>query len=78
MRQRFSKRSRRQGESSVADLQAQPFLEPARQALGQFPEIGWFADRPENATAAELAAMKNFVIGQCRDFRDGRLCARAI
>jgi len=41
-------------------------------------EIGWFADRPENATAAELAAMKNFVIGQCRDFRDGRLCARGI
>ncbi len=36
-------------------------------------EIGWFADRPENATPAELAAMKDFVIGQCRDFQNGRL-----
>jgi Ser/Thr protein kinase RdoA (MazF antagonist) len=36
-------------------------------------EIGWFADRPENATPAELAALKNFVIAQCRDFQDGRL-----
>jgi Ser/Thr protein kinase RdoA (MazF antagonist) len=33
-------------------------------------EIGWFADRPENATPAELAAMKDFVIGQCRSFLD--------
>jgi Ser/Thr protein kinase RdoA (MazF antagonist) len=31
-------------------------------------EIGWFADRPENATPAELTAMKDFVITQCRDF----------
>jgi len=37
-------------------------------------EIGWFADRPENATPAELKAMKDFVIARCRDFRDGRLC----
>ena len=36
-------------------------------------EIGWFADRPENATPAELKAMKGFVIAQCRDFHDGRL-----
>jgi len=36
-------------------------------------EIGWFADRPENATPAELTAMKDSVIAQCRDFRDGRL-----
>jgi Ser/Thr protein kinase RdoA (MazF antagonist) len=36
-------------------------------------EIGWFADRPENATPEQLAAMKDFVIGQCRDFHDGRL-----
>jgi len=36
-------------------------------------EIGWFADRPENATPAELTAMKDFVIAQCRDFHDGRL-----
>jgi Ser/Thr protein kinase RdoA (MazF antagonist) len=36
-------------------------------------EIGWFADRPENATPAELTAMKDFVIAQCRDFLDGRL-----
>lgn len=38
-------------------------------------EIGWFADRPENATPAELSAMKDFVIAQCRDFLDGRLSA---
>lgn len=31
-------------------------------------EIGWFADRPENATPAQLTAMKDFVIAQCRDF----------
>jgi len=36
-------------------------------------EIGWFADRPENATPVELAAMKDFVVGQCRSFLDGRL-----
>jgi Ser/Thr protein kinase RdoA (MazF antagonist) len=36
-------------------------------------EIGWFADRPENATPAELTATKDFVIAQCRDFHDGRL-----
>jgi Ser/Thr protein kinase RdoA (MazF antagonist) len=36
-------------------------------------EIGWFADRPENATPAQLRAMKDFVIAQCRDFQDGRL-----
>lgn len=36
-------------------------------------EIGWFADRPENATPAELTAMKSFVIGQCRSFLDERL-----
>jgi len=36
-------------------------------------EIGWLADRPENATPAELTAMKDFVIAQCRDFHDGRL-----
>jgi Ser/Thr protein kinase RdoA (MazF antagonist) len=36
-------------------------------------EIGWFADRPENATPAQLTAMKDFVIAQCRDFRAGRL-----
>jgi Ser/Thr protein kinase RdoA (MazF antagonist) len=36
-------------------------------------EIGWFADRPENATPAELTAMKEFVIAQCQDFHDGRL-----
>jgi hypothetical protein len=36
-------------------------------------EIGWFADRPENATPAELTAMKDFVIAQCQDFQDGRL-----
>ena len=36
-------------------------------------EIGWFADRPENATPAELTAMKEFVIAQCRDFHAGRL-----
>lgn len=36
-------------------------------------EIGWFADRPENATPAELTAMKDFVIAQCRDFHDGHL-----
>jgi Ser/Thr protein kinase RdoA (MazF antagonist) len=36
-------------------------------------EIGWFADRPENATPAQLTAMKDFVIAQCRDFHDGRL-----
>jgi Ser/Thr protein kinase RdoA (MazF antagonist) len=36
-------------------------------------EIGWFADRPENATPAELTALKDFVIAQCRDFQDGRL-----
>jgi len=36
-------------------------------------EIGWLADRPENATPAELTAMKDFVIAQCRDFQDGRL-----
>jgi Ser/Thr protein kinase RdoA (MazF antagonist) len=36
-------------------------------------EIGWFADRPENATPAELTAMKDFVIAQCRDFQAGRL-----
>jgi Ser/Thr protein kinase RdoA (MazF antagonist) len=38
-------------------------------------EIGWFADRPENATPAQLTAMKDFVIQQCRDFHDGRLSA---
>jgi Ser/Thr protein kinase RdoA (MazF antagonist) len=38
-------------------------------------EIGWFADRPENATPAELRAMKDFVLAQCRDFHDGRLSA---
>ncbi|HEY6922567.1 MAG TPA: phosphotransferase [Steroidobacteraceae bacterium] len=36
-------------------------------------EIGWFADRPENATAAELTIMKDFVIAQCLDLQDGRL-----
>ena len=36
-------------------------------------EIGWFADRPENATPAQLTAMKDFVIAQCLDFRAGRL-----
>lgn len=36
-------------------------------------EIGWLADRPENATPAQLTAMKDFVIAQCRDFHDGRL-----
>jgi len=36
-------------------------------------EMGWFAERPENATPAELTAMKDFVVAQCRDFRDGCL-----
>ncbi len=36
-------------------------------------EIGWFADRPENATPEELTAMKDFVIAQCRDIHEGRL-----
>jgi Ser/Thr protein kinase RdoA (MazF antagonist) len=36
-------------------------------------EIGWFADRPENATPAQHTAMKDLVIAQCRDFHDGRL-----
>lgn len=36
-------------------------------------EMGWFADRPENATPAELTAMKDFVLAQCRDFHAGRL-----
>jgi Ser/Thr protein kinase RdoA (MazF antagonist) len=36
-------------------------------------ELGWFADRPENATPAQLTAMKDFVIAQCLDFRAGRL-----
>jgi len=36
-------------------------------------ELGWFADRPENATPAQHRAMKDFVIAQCRDFHDGRL-----
>jgi len=40
-------------------------------------EIGWFADRPENATPAELTAMKDFVIAQCQDFKDGRLSVPA-
>jgi len=40
-------------------------------------EIGWLADRPENATQAELTAMKDFVIAQCRDFHDGRLSVPA-
>jgi Ser/Thr protein kinase RdoA (MazF antagonist) len=35
-------------------------------------EIGWFADRPENATAEEYTAMKDFVILQCQDFLAGR------
>ena len=38
-------------------------------------EIGWFADRPENATADELADMKAFTLGQCHDFLEGRLSA---
>jgi Ser/Thr protein kinase RdoA (MazF antagonist) len=36
-------------------------------------EIGWFADRPENATPAQLTAMKDFVIAQCRDFHHDAL-----
>jgi len=36
-------------------------------------EIGWFADRPENATPAEMTALKDLVIAQCLDFRSGRL-----
>ena len=32
-------------------------------------EIGWFADRPENATPQELEVMKAFVLYQCN-----RLC----
>ncbi len=31
-------------------------------------EIGWFADRPENATPEEYKAMKDFVIVQCQDY----------
>jgi Ser/Thr protein kinase RdoA (MazF antagonist) len=38
-------------------------------------EIGWFADRPENATSEELAEMKDFTLGQCRDFLAGKLAA---
>jgi Ser/Thr protein kinase RdoA (MazF antagonist) len=34
-------------------------------------EIGWLADRPENATPAERTALKDLVIAQCRDFCDG-------
>lgn len=34
-------------------------------------EIGWLADRPENATASERAAMKDFVVAQCRDYLRG-------
>lgn len=41
-------------------------------------EIGWFADRPENATPAELTTMKDFVIAQCRDFHEGRLSVPAL
>src|SRR5437868_6428681 len=37
MRPRFSKLSRLQGKTSVADMERDPFLEPARQALDQFP-----------------------------------------
>jgi len=40
-------------------------------------EMGWFADRPENATPAELNAMKDFVVAQCREFREGRLSVPA-
>jgi Ser/Thr protein kinase RdoA (MazF antagonist) len=40
-------------------------------------EIGWFADRPENATPAELTALKDLVITQCQDFHDGRLSVPA-
>jgi len=36
-------------------------------------EIGWFADRPENATPAQMTALKGLVIAQCLDFRSGRL-----
>ena len=36
-------------------------------------EIGWFAARPENATPAQMEAMKNFVVAQCRKFQGGRL-----
>lgn len=38
-------------------------------------EIGWFADRPENATPEELAEMKAFTLGQCHDYLEGRLRA---
>ena len=33
-------------------------------------ELGWFADRPENSTPAQLTALKNLVISQCRGFED--------
>ncbi|MBK9252525.1 MAG: phosphotransferase [Proteobacteria bacterium] len=41
-------------------------------------EIGWFAARPENATPSQMAAMKNFVVAQCRDFLGGRLTPFAV
>lgn len=41
-------------------------------------EIGWFAARPENATPAQMAAMKNFVVARCRDFLGGRLAPFAV
>src|SRR5690242_19953080 len=52
-RRRFSRRSRRQGGTSVADMEGDPFLQPARQALDQFPiepaDVSLLA-RAENVT----------------------------
>src|SRR5690242_14951926 len=52
-RRRFSRRSRRQGGTSVVDLEGDSFLEPARQALDLFPiepvDVALLA-RAENVT----------------------------
>lgn len=36
-------------------------------------EIGWFADRPENATPEEMVEMKDFAVEQCLAFEADRL-----
>ena len=36
-------------------------------------EIGWFGDRPENATPADMVAMKDFTVAQCHAYRAGVL-----
>ena len=38
-------------------------------------EIGWFGERPENATPEEMMAMKDFVVAQCHAYRAGVLTA---